>query len=270
MDVAALLLLLLALFLLAWGVSYILSMGNHPGSSRSSPSGGAFSRHAPTRVVHPGGRESVLIFLHGLGDSGAGWEEGVEGMAPPSCRVLLPSAASIPVTLNGGMTMPAWYDILGMRPGGPEDDAGIDRVCLAVAKLVEAELHAGVPANRIFLGGFSQGGAVALRTALGGYLSQHIGGVVCLSSYLPGLGSFRLRAPNTPVFMGHGTNDPMVPSAFGDLTVGRLQQQGYDSTGLESKRYPGLGHGACPAELGDVRRWIEEHMEEEEGGGREA
>ena len=201
----------LTLLLVAFAITVVGGLVYHffIGSSRSSshhhrlPSsrrgrrgrrGGRHERRpgAETIALNRGGDQATLIFLHGLGDTGSGWASGVEAFAPAWMKVLLPTAPVIPVTMNLEMPMPAWFDIFSLQFGGLEDEDGIDQACKDLAEMVADEIKAGTPPGRICIGGFSQGGAVALRTALcEGFLDQPVGGVVVLSGYMPGAMSFK-------------------------------------------------------------------------------
>ena len=124
-----------------------------------------------------------MIFLHGLGDSGNGWAPTISAIKPPCVKLVCPSANKMAVTLNSGFQMPSWFDLKSLNPNGPEDEAGVKAAAEYVNKLIEAEISAGIASSRIIIGGFSQGGALSLYTAV---TTRHrLGGVVALSCWMP-------------------------------------------------------------------------------------
>ncbi len=196
-----------------------------------------------------------VILLHGLGADGHDFEPvAAELDLPLPVRWVFPHAPVRAVTINGGYRMRAWYDILGFDAHARQDEAGIRQSEAATRALVLREAERGVPAGRVVLAGFSQGGAIALHTAL-----RHpvgLAGVVVLSSYLP-LGS-RLEEEAhpanaaTPVFMGHGTEDGVVPLRNGLQTRDLLLARG---SPVEWHEYP-MPHTVSPAELRDLGAWL--------------
>lgn len=206
--------------------------------------------------------EFTLFWLHGLGDIPSSWKEGTNSFNLERTKIILPAAPIIPVTLNGGMQMPAWFDIIGLSLGTTEDKVGIRAACEQLASMIEKEIkeHNIHPKN-IAVGGFSQGGAVALHTCLvKGYLKHKIGAVVGLSCWLP-LGSTLMDANGsdlqlsklnreTSLFMGHGINDPLVRLDYGELTFKMLKRK--DS---EFKQYR-MNHETCTSELRDVSAFL--------------
>ena len=132
---------------------------------------------------HPPQHTATVIFLHGLGDSGHGWAPQISNIKPSCVKLICPSASKMAVSLNSGVMMPAWFDLKSLNPQGPEDEAGVKAAAAYVNSLIEAEMEAGIPSERIILGGFSQGGALGLYTAL---TSRHrLGGVIGLSCWIP-------------------------------------------------------------------------------------
>uniref|UniRef100_A0AAQ4PJ50 palmitoyl-protein hydrolase n=1 Tax=Gasterosteus aculeatus aculeatus TaxID=481459 RepID=A0AAQ4PJ50_GASAC len=126
---------------------------------------------------------AAVIFLHGLGDSGHGWADTLTGIQLPHVKFICPHAPPIPVTLNMKSMMPAWFDLMGLSPDCQEDEAGIKKAAENIKAIIEHEVKNGIPPHRIMLGGFSQGGALSLYTAL---TCQHqLAGVVALSCWLP-------------------------------------------------------------------------------------
>lgn len=201
----------------------------------------------------------AVIWLHGLGADGHDFEPIVPELSwpdAPAIRYVFPHAPMQPVTLNGGMVMRAWYDILGLDLESRVDESGIRRSAQAVQALIENQVAAGIDYHRIVLAGFSQGGAVALF--LGLTLAQKLAGVIALSTYLPLARQLEterdLVNQQTPVFWGHGTSDPMVGHSLGEMSVRQLRQWGYP---VSMKSYP-VGHGVCPEEIADLRQWLME------------
>lgn len=161
-----------------------------------------------------------MIWLHGLGADGNDFAALVPeldlGDCPPIRFVFPPHAPSIPVTVNGGYIMPAWYDILGVNLVDRQDAEGIKKSDQAVLALIANEVTHGIPHERIVLAGFSQGCAMALHTGL--RMAHRLGGIIALSGYLPALAGVRRRVCqcNAPIFMAHGTMDPVVVPARGE------------------------------------------------------
>ena len=219
-------------------------------------------------VVAPRERHSAtLIFLHGLGDTGQGWRGGLAELGLAGLKVVLPTAAERRVTLNGGMRMPAWFDIHGLTPGAPQDKRGIAAAAALLADLVGREVAAGVPASRIVIGGFSQGGAVALHLAFSAGLAHRVGGVVGLSTWLPlatpgGTGGISPPPPATaqglPTLMCHGAADPLVPAQFGKASATLVQGRG---AALQWREFPGLAHSSCASEMEAVGGFLREVLE---------
>lgn len=204
----------------------------------------------------PAAPRASVIWLHGLGASGHDFEGLVPelGLVERGVRFVLPHAPEQPVTINQGYVMPAWYDIHGLDLTARQDAAGIHRSARRVADLVEREVQRGVPAARIVLAGFSQGGAVALHLAL--RYPQRLAGVLALSTYLPLYETVAAeRAPvqqGLPVFVGHGEHDEVIPLEVGTRTRDRLVALG---CAVEWHAYP-MAHSVCMEEVGDIRAWL--------------
>lgn len=200
-----------------------------------------------------------LILLHGLGSDGADMRGLAEALPWPG-RLLCPDAAPRPVTINGGYVMRAWFDILGLTPDAPVDAAGIRQATEQARQLIEAERAAGVPAARIFIGGFSQGGVVALHAAL--RHPERLGGVLALSTWLPlrqALPAERsLAALDTPIFMSHGTRDDIVPLASAERARDALRELGCRD--LVFRTYP-MAHSVSSEEMADLRAWLAQHLD---------
>jgi len=201
--------------------------------------------------------DAVVILLHGLGADGHDFEPLVPELHlpdSPAIRWVFPHAPVRAVTVNGGYRMRAWYDVIAMDAQAPEDETGIRESARTVGSLIRAERERGIPSDRIVLAGFSQGGAVALFTAL--RWSERLAGVAALSCYLPLSGRLPAEAhpANTalPVFMAHGTADPVVPLQLAEAARDLLTAMGHD---LAWHTYP-MQHGVCQQEVGDLREWL--------------
>jgi phospholipase/carboxylesterase len=199
-----------------------------------------------------------VIWLHGLGADGHDFEPIVPELVEdgwPAVRFVFPHAPVRAVTINGGVRMRAWYDILGLEIAQRQDERGVRESIEFVRGLVARENARGVATDRIFLVGFSQGGAIALAAGL-----RHpdaLAGVAALSTYLPIAESSeaeRTEANRTlPVFMAHGSLDPVVGHALGLMSRGYLEQLGY---AVEWHSYP-MPHSVSADEIGDLARWFE-------------
>lgn len=198
---------------------------------------------------------ACVIWLHGLGADGNDFEPIVPELRLPrelGVRFLLPHAPSIPVTLNGGMRMPAWYDIRDLDLRTRHDPVGIARSREQVEALVARELARGIPARRIALVGFSQGGAIALHTAL--RFPERLACAIGLSTYLvlPETLAAEASAANRdlPILMVHGVHDPMVTYERGVASRDKLVELRY---AVDFKSYP-MMHEVCLEEVRDVAR----------------
>ncbi len=199
-----------------------------------------------------------VIWLHGLGADGNDFVPIVPELQLPPARAprfLFPHAPIRPVTINMGMQMRAWYDIAGLDKAlTEEDEDGIRASAEAVGALVDAEIAAGVPADKIVLAGFSQGGAIALHTAL--RYPQALAGVMALSTYLPLREQVadELADANRqiPILQCHGQHDPVVPEALGAFSRELLGKLGY---AVRWKSYP-MQHQVCIEEIADIRDWL--------------
>ena len=193
--------------------------------------------------------KATLIFLHGLGDSGQGWASAMKYISGklPFLKFILPHAPSRPVTINGGATMPAWYDIYTLNLREHRDDKkGIIQSRDALLKLIGEETRAG---QKVFVGGFSQGAVVAL---LAGLSSDAVSGIISLSGYLA-LKDESISNTKCPVFMGHGTEDLVINHSWGLNSAEILKAKGVP---VEFNSYA-MGHAADPDELDDVIKFIQ-------------
>ena len=196
---------------------------------------------------------TAVIWLHGLGADGndfAGLVPELDLSACPPIRFVFPHAPSMPVTINGGYVMPAWYDIRGTDLVSRQDDAGIRQSASAIEALIEFEASRGIPYENIVLAGFSQGCAMALHTGL--RFKHRLAGIMALSGYLPLAGTFAAeRNPanaSTPIFMAHGSMDPVVVPARGESSRDLLSSLGYP---VQWHTYP-MQHSVHPREIADI------------------
>ena len=199
---------------------------------------------------------AAVIWLHGLGADGHDFEPIVPELRLPSTkpvRFIFPHAPERPVTINNGMRMRAWYDILQMG-GGPEDEAGIRASQKLLEGLISIQKNKGIPARKIVLAGFSQGGAIVLQTAL--RHPERLAGVMALSTYLPLRNTLdkERNAMNAdlPVFMAHGEYDNMIGIDRAMQTRETLEKLGY---AVEWHDYP-MPHSVCPEEIGDIADYL--------------
>jgi len=200
---------------------------------------------------------ATVIWLHGLGADGWDFVPVVSELGLPDdlpVRFIFPHAPVRPVTVNAGYEMRAWYDIISFTPEGRADAAGLAEASQRVMDYVRAESEAGVPASRVVLAGFSQGGAVALFAGL--RHPERLAGILALSTYLPfpeKLAADKSAAnAQVPILMCHGREDPMVKLWMGSESRDLLGSQGY---GVEWHDYP-MQHEICIEELADVSRWL--------------
>jgi phospholipase/carboxylesterase len=196
-----------------------------------------------------------VIWLHGLGASGHDFEPVVPEFRfarQRPVRFIFPHAPEIPVTVNGGMVMPAWYDILAMDIDRKLDAPQLQASAEAVARLVEKEVSRGVAPGNIIIGGFSQGGAVAYELAL--RYPDRLAGLFALSTYFATADTLQCSSANhaLPVFIGHGTQDPMVPVSLGEAARDKLDGMGYPT---EFHTYP-MDHSLCLEEIRDLDEFI--------------
>ncbi|KAJ1660144.1 hypothetical protein IWQ61_000875 [Dispira simplex] len=202
---------------------------------------------------------ATVIFMHGLGDSGHGWASVIRDIRGllPHVKFILPHAPSQPVTLNGGMRMPSWYDIFSLdKINAKEDREGMLRAITRINELVTEEMESSkLPSDRIVVAGFSQGAALALLTGLTS--ERKLAGMAALSGYLPLREDiFAMAADankNTPIFMAHGDSDMVVNYQFGKGSAELLKQHHYQ---VDFNTYEGLGHSALPEELQDLARFF--------------
>ncbi|XP_033230298.1 acyl-protein thioesterase 2 [Belonocnema kinseyi] len=170
-------------------------------------------------------------------------------------KVICPTAPTMPVTLNAGFRMPSWFDLKSLDATGPEDEEGIRKAAELVHSMIAEEVAKGIPTKRIVLGGFSQGGALALYSAL--TFPEPLAGVIALSAWLPLHQKFPAAAvgnKDTPLLQCHGDCDPIVPYKWGQMTATLLKQF---MTQTEFKTYGGVMHTSSDEEIRDMKKFIE-------------
>jgi len=204
---------------------------------------------------------AAVIWLHGLGADGYDFVPIVPRLVLPpplSVRFVFPHAPPRPVTLNGGMRMRAWYDLIGLGRTDVQDETGIRASALLLDGLIDAQVAAGVPRARLVLAGFSQGGAVALHTGL--RHGEALAGIMALSTYLPlsTKAEQELTAAGraTPVLMCHGRHDPVLVFELGTHSRDLLRGQGVS---VEWHEYP-MAHEVCAAEIDDIAGWLRSRL----------
>lgn len=211
------------------------------------------------KQTDPAQIKASVIWLHGLGADGYDFEPVVQQLLQQpqfsNIRFILPHAPEMAVTRNNGYVMPAWYDVYGITPVSKEDAVGIHASQAYINTLIEKEIALGVPSERIVLAGFSQGGAIALHTAL--RYPQTLAGVLALSTYLPLHSTLSSQAhaanAHTPIFMAHGTFDDIIKLDMCQLSLNLLKQQQYTVTWREYA----MAHSLCAQELADIQNFLE-------------
>ncbi|MEO1244797.1 MAG: alpha/beta fold hydrolase [Pseudomonadota bacterium] len=205
--------------------------------------------------------DGSIIWLHGLGADGHDFEPVVPELRLPAeltLRFVFPHAPVRPVTVNGGMEMRAWYDILSFDAEGRSDAEGVRDSSEILERLIQAEIDAGVAAERIVLAGFSQGGAIAAHVGL--RYPEPLAGLMLLSTYLPLPSAFAAEVaanansqPRTvPLFMAHGRFDPVLPLALGKESAEVIREAGFQ---VDWREYS-MPHSVCPEEIADIRSFL--------------
>jgi phospholipase/carboxylesterase len=204
----------------------------------------------------------TVLWLHGLGADGHDFAPIVPELLMrdgrrrdwPALRFVFPHAPQRAVTINGGARMRAWYDIRDFDLANRADAQGVEESVAQVEALIAREAERGVPAGRLLLAGFSQGGAITLAAGL--RRSEPLAGLIGLSTYLPmhdrAAQQLAAQAPSQPVFMAHGLQDPVVPFAAGEMSAARLRDLGF---AVDWYRYP-MPHSVCAEEIRDLGDWM--------------
>ncbi len=215
-------------------------------------------------TVEVGGEAQVdgtVIWLHGLGADGHDFEPIVPELnlaVHADIRFVFPHAPVRPVTINGGVPMRAWYDVISLDKSGPQDEAGIRDSAASLLQLIERERERGVDASRIVLAGFSQGGAIAMHTAM--RVPQRLAGLMALSTWMPLASTIgeevvdnsESQPRELPVLMVHGTFDPLLPLAAGEHAREIMQDAGFK---VQWHEYP-MAHAVCAEEISEIRKWL--------------
>ena len=209
-------------------------------------------------LVHGSGEiRNAIIWLHGLGASSNDFPPVVPELGLNSeraIRFIFPQAPDRPITINGGMVMPGWYDIKGTDIADKEDADGMAESQAILEGLIESQVSQGIPSENIIIAGFSQGGAVAYHTGL--RTKHKLAGVLALSTYLPFSASAEAEQnginKSTPILANHGTYDPVVPIQLGKMSADLLKNLGYP---LEWKEYP-MQHQVMMEQIKDIGEWI--------------
>ncbi|PMD60807.1 putative acyl-protein thioesterase 1 [Hyaloscypha bicolor E] len=228
----------------------------------------------PTALIIPAVKRhtATVIMAHGLGDSGVGWVGLAENWRRrqkfEEVKFIFPNAPTIPITVNGGMRMPGWYDIVRRSSStnfsdlqAQSDEAGITRSQSYFHSLISSEIQSGIHSSRIILGGFSQGGAMAIFSGITS--KEKLGGIFGMSCYLLMYNKVESLLPTeggnkeTRIWMGHGDSDPLVRPEWGQATARKLKDMGF---GVELKMYRGLEHSADPEEIDDVEKFLNESI----------
>ena len=196
-----------------------------------------------------------IIWLHGLGADGHDFEPIVQELnLNQPVRFIFPHAPTMPVTVNNGMSMPAWYDIASAQIDSRQDKTGIRQSQQSILLLIEKEIERGIKSSNIILAGFSQGGAIALHTGL--RYEKPLAGIMGLSTYLPLIDSVKNEIHDanrkTPIMLAHGSHDPVVPFNLAEKTKVCLEQLSYTT---ELHAYL-MEHSVCPEEVNDISDWI--------------
>uniref|UniRef100_A4XY93 Carboxylesterase n=1 Tax=Ectopseudomonas mendocina (strain ymp) TaxID=399739 RepID=A4XY93_ECTM1 len=215
---------------------------------------------APMILQPPQVADAAVIWLHGLGADRYDFLPVAEMLQErlPTTRFVLPQAPTRPVTINGGWSMPSWYDILAMSPARAIDHDQLEESTQQVIALIEAERASGIEPGRILLAGFSQGGAVVLHTAFMRYL-EPLGGVLALSTYAPTFGDDMQVADTKrqlPVLCLHGRFDDVVTPDMGRAAFDRLHAQ---SVPVQWRDYP-MAHEVIPEEIRDIGDWLSQRL----------
>ncbi len=218
--------------------------------------------YLPSLEIEPATQATAsIIWLHGLGADGNDFAPIIPDLKLPEdlpVRFIFPHAPSMPVTINNGSVMPAWYDILEMSIDREVDVEQLMVSSDAIAQLIDREIERGVDSQRIIIAGFSQGGAVAYQCAL--TYKKPLAGMLALSTYFATHAVIQPAAENSniPIFIGHGMADPVVPEVLGQMAKTKLIELGYS---VYYKTYV-MEHSVCMEEITDIGKWIQTVLSE--------
>lgn len=202
--------------------------------------------------------QAVVIWLHGLGSNYQDMESlSANLMLPEPLRHVYLQAPHRPITINNGIEMPAWYDIMGTPLMIHQELKGILESCQMVEKTIDSQINAGFASEQIYLAGFSQGAAVALFSAI--CCEKRLGGVISLSGYLPCVDELTFKQPTTlPIFFGVGLHDNVVLPQWSHISFQFLKKQAYNE--LISRDY-NMAHSVCAEEVKDLSKWLSERIQ---------
>lgn len=199
----------------------------------------------------------TILWMHGLGADGHDFAGVIPDLKLPktlALRFIFPHAPVQPITINGGYPMRAWFDVHGLDRHAKQDEAGIQKSHAIIEQFIQQEIERGIPPEKIILAGFSQGGMMALYTGL--RYEKSLGGLLALSSFLPLAEQLPQEASvanqSIPIFMAHGTADPILDISLAEMSLNILQQNHYQ---IEWHAYP-MAHQVCTEELIAIGRWI--------------
>ena len=199
--------------------------------------------------------DASVIWLHGLGADGNDFKPIVAELGLPesaAIRFIFPHSPSIPVTINGGMVMPAWYDILEMSIDRKVDDVQLIKSAQRIVEFIDHEIEQGISSDRIIIAGFSQGGAVAIEAALS--YRKKLAGLLLMSTYFATKETIEYSSENSSIVIEiqHGIHDPVVPVSLSKVTEEVLKENNYS---VNIKHYP-MEHSVCPQQIKDIGRWL--------------
>lgn len=200
--------------------------------------------------------DATVIWLHGLGADGHDFEPIVPELKLPdntTIRFIFPHAPTMPITINNGMVMPAWYDILEMSIEKKVDEEKLLASAEKINALIDREIERDIDSSRIVIAGFSQGGAVGYQTAL--TYPKPLAGFIAMSTYFATCASILINPENMglPIRIYHGTMDPVVPESLGEFAFKTLKEGSFD---VEYKTYP-MQHSVCAEEIMDISKWLQ-------------
>lgn len=202
---------------------------------------------------------ACVFILHGLGADGRDFEPLVPALSLPegaNIRFIMPHAPRLAVTVNGGMVMPAWYDILAMDLDRRVDEGQLKASAQRIQGLMHEQIAQGIDSRRIIIAGFSQGGAVAYQASLS--FPEPLGGLLALSTYFATADSIELAEANRDIAIEvhHGNFDPVVPESLGRKGAEHLQALGYQ---VNYRQYP-MAHALCPQQVNDIGKWLTQRL----------